>query len=377
MPIIKKTSNINVYEAARKRVINAFSNGVKIYMSFSGGKDSIVLADIVYQLILEGKIDKSLLTVIFVDEESMYDDVIKIVADWRKKFIMIGVKFWWFCLPFNHFNCLNTLEDSETWTIWDPTQKENWIRPMPPFAIKTHPVFKKGQMYQEFLPKITKDGLQIVGVRAFESIQRTSNVANIKKDKVGSNNFFLPIYDWTNADVWYHIQQRHLDFPISYMQMWQVGVSKGELRISQFFSIDTVKSLVRMAEYKPDLMERIERRQPNSYIALLYWDTEMFRRSSKNRRKLEKTEPDNKDYKKMICELLSNIDANFDTPAKRKIAKEYKKVVLKLQSYDVSNKQYKKLYEALKSNDMKKRALRAAINNIYGDYAKKTRGVIK
>jgi hypothetical protein len=138
--------------------------------------------------------------------------------------------------------------------------------------------------------------------------------------------------------------------------------------------MDTVKSLVRMAEYKPDLMERIEKRQPNSYIALLYYDTEMFRRSSKNRRKLE-TQSDNKDYKKMICELLSNIDANFDTPAKREIAKSYKNIVLRLQNMDVSDKNYKILYEGLKSGDMKKRVLRAVFNNIYGDYAKKTRGV--
>lgn len=43
-----------------------------------------------------------------------------------------------------------------------------------------------------------------------------------------------------------------------------------------------------MNEYYPDLMERIIRREPNAYLAALYWDSEMFGRSSKNRRAIEK-----------------------------------------------------------------------------------------
>lgn len=104
MAIIRKQADINVLEAARQRIINAFSNGIKVYMSFSGGKDSIVLADITYKLIKEGLIDPSLLTVQFIDEEGMYDDVIEIVMAWRKKFILAGAKFEWYCVEVKHFS---------------------------------------------------------------------------------------------------------------------------------------------------------------------------------------------------------------------------------------------------------------------------------
>ena len=80
-------TEVDVLTAARQRIINLFSNGAKVYLSFSGGKDSIVLGDIVFRLIQEGKIDKNLLTVLFIDEEAMYDEVIDIVKAWRKKWI--------------------------------------------------------------------------------------------------------------------------------------------------------------------------------------------------------------------------------------------------------------------------------------------------
>lgn len=60
-----------VLDAAKSRIRNAFSNGIKVYMAFSCGKDSLVMSDLVYQMILSGEIDKKLLTVIFVDEEGL------------------------------------------------------------------------------------------------------------------------------------------------------------------------------------------------------------------------------------------------------------------------------------------------------------------
>ena len=39
------------------------------------------------------------------------------------------------------------------------------------------------------------------------------------------------------------------------------------------FSIDTARNLVKMDEYYPGLMERITRREPNAYLAALYWDS--------------------------------------------------------------------------------------------------------
>ena len=92
------------------------------------------------------------------------------------------------------------------------------------------------------------------------------------------------IYDWTNNDVWLYLLNEHVDIPEIYLFLWQAGTRKGQLRVSQFFSVDTARSLVKMNEYYPDLMERVIRREPNAYLAALYWDSEMFGRNSASRR---------------------------------------------------------------------------------------------
>ena len=68
MAVKRISSDIDVVTAARQRIKNVFSNGVPVYLSFSGGKDSIVLADLTYKLIQAGEINPSQLTVLIVDE---------------------------------------------------------------------------------------------------------------------------------------------------------------------------------------------------------------------------------------------------------------------------------------------------------------------
>ena len=45
--MFQKTLNISVVEAAERRVLEAFNNNKLVTLSFSGGKDSICMADIV------------------------------------------------------------------------------------------------------------------------------------------------------------------------------------------------------------------------------------------------------------------------------------------------------------------------------------------
>lgn len=372
MAIVRKESEINVLEAAKQRIKNVFSNGLKVYMSFSGGKDSITLAHITYSLIKQGEIDPKLLTVQFIDEEGMYDDVIEIVQAWRKRFILVGAKFEWYCVEVKHFSCFNMLTEDETFICWDRYEEENWIRKPPSFAIRSHPLLDaRMENYQTFLPRTTKDGIIMIGTRASESVQRLINFADRKMNQIGDRKF-MPIYDWKDHDVWLYLYQNHVDIPISYVQMWQVGVPRNQLRISQFFSIDTAKCLVKMAEFKPDLMNRITKREPNAYLVSLYFDSEMFRRSSGNRRKIESKE-EKKDYKKLVMQLLSDINKNFDTELQRKTAQTYKYTLMKAIQYDSSMGIFQRMYEALLAGDPKRRSQRAINNLIFTEYHDKVR----
>lgn len=354
----KRGLGIDVVTAARQRIVETFSFGKVVQLTFSGGKDSIVLADIVYKLLMEGAIPKEQLTVLFIDEEAMYDDVIEGVKKWRTKFMQAGVKFEWFCIPCKHFNCLNMLTDEETFICWDPRKKEKWIREMPPFAITDDPyLIPYKDNYQSFLERrdAAKHVISMRGIRVSESCQRLGYFARRKDD---GSKVSLPIYDMTDTDIWLYIKKFNVEYPEAYEKLYRTGCNKRQLRISQFFSIDTAKSLVKLEEMYPGLMERIKKREPNAYLCALYWDSEMFGRSTKKRRELEGDTDAEKDYKSMAMKLLT--EAN---PKDATLQRDLRNNVCKYE-YLVIDKDWKDIYECLSVGDPKRRRQRALLTRI-------------
>ena len=177
----------------------------------------------------------------------------------------------------------------------------------------------------------------------------------------------FPIYDWKDNDVWLYLSRQKVDIPEIYLFLWQSGTRKGQLRVSQFFSVDTAKSLVKMNEYYPDLMERIVRREPNAYLAALYWDSEMFGRNTVARKQNEKGGAE-KDYKAALLLLFSDMDRNFRTKHKRYVAEKYRNFFMGVSAI-ADNKDCKAIYEGLLSGDRKLRSFRALYQRIYGKYA--------
>ena len=102
MAIRRMQASIDVVEAAKIRIRNVFRNGLPVYMSFSGGKDSLCLADVTLKLIQAGEIDPSLLTVHFIDEEAIFPCIEEMVKKWRKMFLMAGARFEWYCCEVKH-----------------------------------------------------------------------------------------------------------------------------------------------------------------------------------------------------------------------------------------------------------------------------------
>lgn len=363
--IITRNTNLDVITAARMRITNIFKQADKVYLSVSGGKDSITLSHLVYDLALKGEIDRKKLTVLFIDEEAIYECVERIVMDWREKFMKIGVKFDWYCIEVKHFNCFNRLTQDETFICWDRYAKEKWVRPMPAFAVKDDPyLVPRKDNYQSWGDRKFRDGVLMIGLRTAESVQRLKNIA-LMDGKTTKQMKMFPIYDWTDNDVWLYIRDNKINFPDAYMFMYQIGVAKNKLRISQFFSIDTAPSLVSMNQYYPDLMEKVLRREPNAYIASYYYDSEMFRRSSTKRRQDEKGVE--KDYKAKLIDMFVHFDKHFKTKHEREIATRYKRMVIK-NSAILGNKVCKQIYEGLLAGDPKYRTYRSILSNIKATY---------
>lgn len=360
---------MDVVTAAKTRIRNVFRNGVPVYMSFSGGKDSLALAQLTMSLIQSGEIDPSLLTVQFVDEEAIFPCIEQTVLAWRRKFLLVGAQFEWYCVEVKHFNCFNELSEEETFVCWDERKRDVWVRQPPSFAITSHPLLKpRKDNYQSFMPRVCMDGITMTGVRAAESVQRLQYMAKMNlggKGMTGRKQVY-PIYDWSTNDVWLYLRDEKVDIPQIYLYLWQSGTARNQLRVSQFFSVDTAKSLVQMNEYYPDLMERVIRREPNAYLAALYWDSEMFGRRSRARRQAEGTEPA-KDYKALLTEMFSDMPRYFNTPHKMKVAKTYRGLFLKIGLF-ATQKDYQQMYEALRKGDPKHRSFRALYQIIYGRY---------
>lgn len=358
-------------EAARLRVRNVFSNGVRVYMSLSGGKDSICMADVVYKLIQRGEIDARQLTCLFVDEEAIYDCSIAAMKFWRKKFLMAGAKFNWYCLPLKQVSCFNQLTNDESWITWEPGKENVWVRKPPTFAITSSPcMIKAGSMnYQSFLPRITKDGIMLTGVRAAESVQRLQYMSalNLGLQGITGTNTIYPIYDWSDNDVWMYIRDNHLDIPEAYLWIYQAGENRHSLRISNFFACDSLRGLKHVAETDPDLWRRIELREPNAYLTLLYWDTEWYKRSSRTRRKNEAN--DTRDYKELVRKMLfEEFGRHFTNATTRNVAKQYRRCFTKVDGI-ARPRDYKQMHDALVAGDPKLRTLRAVYQNVYGAYA--------
>lgn len=322
------------------------------------------MSDIVIKTMQKYGISFARLMVIFFDEEAIYPDVEKIILEWRSRFLSLGAKFYWFCLPIKHFNCCNKLANDESFICWEPGKENVWVRSMPKFAIRNHTDFEMGMSYQKFATKVFKRIPQMVGLRMSESIQRLSAISSIKK-----TGFIYPIYDWKDRDIWLYIQRTGLQIPQTYIYLYKVGVALNKLRISQFFSIDTIKSLPKVMEFYPDLYERILKREPNADLVMLYWDTDMFR-SSKQDQKFDQAK--DKNYKQMFIEEMQKAAIN---PNDYLGYKQVKKLYMKVTDA-TSEKTYKKMYQVLIAGDPKQREYRVIARDLYADVEKRD-GIIK
>jgi len=363
---------MDVVTAARQRILNTFANGVPVYMAFSAGKDSLCMSHLVYSLIQAGAIDAHQLIVIFIDEEAIYDSMYQMAIRWRKRFLAVGSEFRWYCLPVKQSSVLHYLQSTESWITWEPGKEDCWVRQPPPFAITRSPYLEyPGQMnYQEFCRLITRDGIQLIGLRGSESLQRAKLLANIAlgKGAITGNNCQYPIYDWRDSDIWLYIRDHGLDFPDAYIHLYEVGVSRRQLRLCNFFGSEGIAGLRYIAETDPVLWAQVEKREPNAYLTLLYWDSEMFKRRTRKRRELEGDIPV-KDYKAECKKILfTEADKYFSIPSTRKTWHAYRGFFIKNCAV-MTNDHFRMMHDAILAGDPKLRSLRALYTSVYKDYA--------
>ena len=280
----KKYLKDNVYIAAQKRIKYTFDNFKKIYVSFSGGKDSTVMLQMAIE---EAKKRKRKIGMFLVDLEGQYKLTIQHMEEIIEK-NKDYLEVYWFCLPIALRNAVSVYEPK--WICWDKDKEKDWIRPLPKHGISDEnliPTFKKNMEFEDFVLLFGEWYAQgeetacMVGIRTDESLNRFRTIANEKKTKKGSLYWttlvspnvynIYPIYDWKTQDIWtFHAKNRDQRFNELYEYMYKAGLKLSQMRICQPYGDDQRRGLWLFHIIEPETWAKVVARVNGANSGALY-----------------------------------------------------------------------------------------------------------
>lgn len=280
----KKGLGMSVYEAAIDRIKWTFDNFPKIYLSFSGGKDSTVML----HLVMKEAIKRNRkIGVLFVDLEGQFEITINHILDLYKRYEK-NIEPYWVSLPIHLRNAVSVYEPF--WVCWDAEKKETWIREPPEIAITDinyFPFFKDGMEFEEFVPEFGswyaggEKCACFVGIRTDESLNRFRTIANTKKEYLEDKLWttlvtdkvynIYPIYDWNTSDIWvYHGKDREMKYNKLYDMMHKAGLTIHQMRICQPYGDDQRRGLWLFHLIEPKTWARVVARVNGANGGALY-----------------------------------------------------------------------------------------------------------
>lgn len=287
---MKKYLEKNVYEALQDRLKFIFDNFDNIYVSFSGGKDSGLLLNMVLSYKRRNKIAKKI-GVFHQDFEAQYQTTTDFVSRMFENNLR-DIEPYWVCLPMGSRCAVSNYQ--MYWYPWDPDKKELWVRPMPkmPYIINmdNNPFdFYRYKMVQEDLYaefgkwySRQKKGKTIclLGIRADESLNRYRAYANDRKTimqgnqwttKMGENWWnAYPIYDWTTKDVWIANGKFDYDYNRIYDLFWKAGLSISQMRVASPYHESAKESLNLYRVLEPATWVRVVSRVQGANFGAIY-----------------------------------------------------------------------------------------------------------
>ena len=254
--MVKKYTGQNVYDALQKRLDFIFQEFDNIFVSFSGGKDSGVLLNLVLDFQEKNYPDKQI-GVFHQDFEAQYTVTTEYVERTFKR-LEGRAQLYWVCLPMATRTALSSYE--MYWFPWDDTKKEAWVRPMPeyPYVInlENNPIttyrykMHQGDLAKQFsrwyrISHGNRKTVCLLGIRAEESMQRYSGILNKKYGYKGeywiSKQFkdvwtASPVYDWLLSDVWHANYLFGYDYNRLYDMYHMAGLKPDQMRVASPFN---------------------------------------------------------------------------------------------------------------------------------------------
>ena len=150
MSTLKKYGGTSVLDAARERIAYIFDHFKRIYVSFSGGKDSTVMLHLVMQ---EARRRDRKVGVLIIDLEAQYKATMDHVVTMLDAYGAHS-EVYWVCLPMLLRNAVTQYEPR--WCCWDPKAREAWVREIPEYSgvrsdPEEFPFFSARMEFEEFM----------------------------------------------------------------------------------------------------------------------------------------------------------------------------------------------------------------------------------
>lgn len=281
----KKYIKKNVYESAQERIKYIFDEFKNIYVSFSGGKDSGCLLNMVID---EARKRNRKVGVLFIDLEAFYQKTIDFVLRMFENNTDV-LKPYWVCLPMESPNSLSYLEP--TWIWWDKSKEQIWVREMPknkwvineennPFDF-----YKKNMPFEEFIKYFGnwygkgEKTAGLIGIRTDESLNRFRAIVADKETYKGKNystyvsgqvyNFY-PVYDWRVEDIWTYNGKFNKDYNKLYDLFYKAGVSIHKMRVDEPFGNEAKAGLNMFRVIEPQTWQKVVNRVSGANFGCIY-----------------------------------------------------------------------------------------------------------
>ena len=292
---VKVYQNENVYEAFNHRLEYICGYFDHLIISFSGGKDSGLMLELV-RLYYESHdwMKKGIkVSAFYLDYEGNYQETKDYIERSMGKYPEFD--YYHVCLPVSA-SCGISMSQL-TWLPWDPEHHELWLNSIPTEAIclenQEFPFFKVGMSDYEFQSKFCqwlhreKEVVRtavLVGIRAQESLNRYNAVTREETfSRFGTTNYshrisqdvfnFYPMYDWLFEDIWRANAKFELDYNHLYDLYYQAGVPYKSMRVANPFHQCGVHSLKLYQALEPATWGKLVGRVNGANFAALYGGT--------------------------------------------------------------------------------------------------------
>ncbi|MCI9050100.1 MAG: DUF3440 domain-containing protein, partial [Coprobacillus sp.] len=283
----------DVYTALQNRLHFLFNEFENIYISFSGGKDSGLLLNLVLDFKRKFYPDK-VIGVFHQDFEAQYTLTSEYIERTFES-IKNEVEPYWVCLPMATRTALSSYQ--MYWYPWDDTKKDIWVRNMPQkdyvIHLNNNPITTyRYKMHQEDLAKQfarwyrlshnNKKTVCLLGMRADESLQRYSGFLNKKYGYKGecwiSKQFkdvwcASPLYDWSHNDVWHANYLFNYDYNKLYDLYYKAGLKVSQMRVASPFNDYSKDALNLYRVIDPEVWTKLIGRVKGANFACIYGKT--------------------------------------------------------------------------------------------------------